>query len=97
MGKEWSEERKKKWSDIMTERMKDPANRQKLKDGWKKTERYQRTEGRHQMEDIDQKRAYQREYHREWYKKNKEKVAHWTKDYYERHKVLKSEMPDEDE
>lgn len=86
MRHEWTEEERKKKSEVMTEHFKNPENIQKLKDGWMKTERYQRNEGKHQTHDIEQKRAYQREYHREWYKKNKEKVSNWTKAYYERNK-----------
>jgi len=53
------------------------------------TERYLKNEGKHQLEDAEQRKAYQREYHRDWYKKNKAKVASWTKSYYDRNKKIK--------
>jgi len=80
----WTEEQKKRKSEQMTEFYKNPENVQKQKDGWKKLEKYKKNEGKHQLEDDDQRRAYQREYHRIWYQKNREKVRKWTKDYYER-------------
>lgn len=45
----------------------------KTAETWSKNEKYLKNEGKHQLQDDDQKRAYQREYHRQWYLANKEK------------------------
>ena len=83
----WTEEQRKKKSEQMSEFYKDPDNVQKIRDGWKNVDSYKKNEGKHQLESPEQRRAYQREYHRKWYKRNKGKVAKWTKDYYERKKL----------
>ena len=86
---EWTEEQRKKKSEQMLEFYSNPDNVKKIKDGWKNAESYKRNEGKHQLEDPEQRKAYQREYHREWYKRNKEKVFKWTRDYYRRKKMNK--------
>lgn len=60
----------------------------KTSESWRKNEKYIKNENKHQLQDDDQKRAYQREYHRQWYRENKEKHLQFCKASRER-KALK--------
>ncbi len=93
MGKKWSEERKKAKSEEMLEKEWNAEFRKRILEGWRKCEKYKKNEGKHQLEDNEQKKAYQREYHREWYKRNKEKVKRYVTNYY--NKIRRQKKNDE--